>query len=889
LLFLEQRGDLRVYRLGRIRFARVASAVLTGRPRPWLGFVDGWDEHADRPALVTVREVVTYAELAARVAAEMELFGCARRLVLIELQNSVPAITSYLAALRAGHVVLVASDRGTRESLVERYDPDVVAGPHADDAWQVVERRAGTRHDLHSDLALLLSTSASTGSPKLVRLSYENLDSNAKSIGEYLNIEVTDRAMTSLPLSYCYGLSVLHSHLARGAAVIVTGLSVVDSDFWTLARSRGATAFAGVPYTFELLDRFGFADLELPSLRYITQAGGKLDAAVVERFAELGHRRGWGLVVMYGQTEATARMAYLPADRVLDAPQAVGVPIPGGRFTIDDEGELIYRGPNVMLGYARAPEDLALGRTIDHLCTGDIARHRPDGLYEIVGRRSRFLKLFGLRVDLDQLEQELRSDGIQALCTGDDTGLVVAVTKKAPELSAAICAKVGLPPSAVHTVALAELPRNVNGKPDYAAVVRSAIPSPDSATQGVVQVDGVHALYRKLLRADEIRATDTFVSLGGDSLTFVETSYQLERLLGTLPPDWHLMTVAQLEARPKGTPRGPFTWMESSVVLRAVAIVLICSNHYISTTLWGGAHILLAVAGFSFARFQVTAVTASGRVRPLVRSIVRIAVPAAIVIGIAYVLTDTYDIWNVLLVHTLVSQDYKSGWTPRWNYWFVEVLVAILVVWTALLLIPAVRRLERAKPFRFALAFLVIALAFRLEPLVAEVSMHDVHPLMVWLFALGWAAARATRNIQRLLLSAAAVCGVMLPGFSDGPNGRESLVVGGVLLLIWVTRVPMLVALQRLTGLLAGASLWIYLTNFPMYPVITWVEINLLGLPSAGAGQSGWPLAVHLAAYTAIALAVGVLAWKAYEHVVGRLTRLRTSNATVTASGEPLP
>lgn len=861
--------------------------MLTRRAR--LGFVDGWDEHADRPALVTDRELVTYAELAERVAAEMVLFGDARRLVLIELQNSVPAITSYLAALRAGHAVLIASDTGTRASLVERYDPDVVAGPDDDDAWQVAERRTGTRHDLHSDLALLLSTSGSTGSPKLVRLSYENLDSNAKSIGEYLNIEATDRAMTSLPLSYCYGLSVLHSHLARGAAVIVTGLSVVDSGFWTLARSREATAFAGVPYTFELLDRVGFADIELPSLRYITQAGGKLDVAVVERFAELGHRRGWGLVVMYGQTEATARMAYLPADRVLDAPQTVGVPIPGGRFTIDDEGELIYHGPNVMLGYALSPEDFALGRTIDYLCTGDLARRRPDGLYEIVGRRSRFLKLFGLRVDLDQLEHGLCSDGVQTLCTGDDTALVVAVAKNTPDPAEAICAKVGLPPSAVHTVVLDELPRNANGKPDYAAIVRSAIPSPDSATQGVLQADGVRALYRKLLRADEISATDTFVSLGGDSLTFVETSYQLERLLGTLPPDWHLMTVAQLEASPKGKPRGPITWMESSVVLRAVAIVLICLNHYGLATLYGGAHVLLAVAGFSFARFQVNAVTASGRVRPLVQSIARIAVPSVIVIGIVYVLTDDYyDIWNVLLVHTLVGQDYTSGWNPRWNYWFVEVLVVILVVWTALLLIPAVRRLERAQPFGFALAFLAITLVFRLEPMVAEVSMHDVLPLTAWLFALGWAAARATRAIQRLLLSAAAVCGVMLPGFSDGPNGRESIVIGGLLLLIWATRVPMLVALQRLTALLAGASLWIYLTHYPTYPLIAWVE-NLLGLPDADAGQSGWPLAVHRAAYVAIALAVGVLVWKAYEQAIVRLTRRRTSNATFGAPGGPLP
>ena len=293
--------------------------MLTPGPRPRLGFVEGWDGHADCPALITDGETITYGELAARVAAEMELVGFARRLVLIELQNTVSAIVSYLAALRAGHVVLIASDMGTRESLVEIYDPDVVVGPYADNVWRVVERRAGTRHELHPDLALLLSTSGSTGSPKLVRLSYENLDSNAKSIAEYLGIGSTDRAMTSLPLSYCYGLSVLHSHLTRGAAVIVTGLSVVDPGFWNLARAAQATAFAGVPYTSNCSTASVLPISTCPACVTSPESGGKLDADRVQRFAELGRRRGWDLVVMYGATEATARMAYLPVDRVLDA------------------------------------------------------------------------------------------------------------------------------------------------------------------------------------------------------------------------------------------------------------------------------------------------------------------------------------------------------------------------------------------------------------------------------------------------------------------------------------------------------------------------------------------------------------------------------------------
>ena len=417
---------------------------------------------------------------------------------------------------------------------------------------------------------------------------------------------------------------------------------------------------------------------------------------------------------MYGATEATARMAYLPVDRVLDAPQAVGVPIPGGRFTIDDDGELIYHGPNVMLGYAQSPKDFALGRTIDYLRTGDLARRRPDGLYEIVGRRSRFLKLFGLRVDLDQLEHRLRSDGIQALCTGDDTGLIVAVAKGAPDPAAVICARVGLPATAARTLVLDELPRNANGKPDYAAVQRSAGSPPEVAANPAMQADGVRALYREILNADEVSDTDTFVSLGGDSLSFVGTSQRLERQLGALPANWHLLTVAELEAGARNRPRGPFRWMETSVVLRALVIVLVCAQHIDLTTVYGGAHILLAVAGYSFARFQVNAVASSGRVRPLFQSIARIAFPSMVVIAIAYVVTREYAVWNILLIEDLFGPDVgPDGWDPAWDYWFIEVLVAILVVWAALLAIPAVRGLERARPFGFAVAFLGVFLVLR--------------------------------------------------------------------------------------------------------------------------------------------------------------------------------
>lgn len=354
-------------------------------------------------------ERITYAQLAARVEEYARQLGANRRLVALAARNDIDSLVAYLGALSAGCVVLLTAE--ITSELLDTYDPDVVI-----DAGPPDIRRARSAHRLHPELALLLSTSGSTGSPKLVRLSAANLMSNADAIAEYLAIDADDRAATTLPMFYCYGLSVVHSHLLRGASLLLTDRSVLDDEFWVQFRRYGATSFAAVPYTIDLLDRVGFAEMILPSLRYITQAGGRLAPERVRAYARLGKRAGWDFVVMYGQTEATARMAYLPPELAAEHPGCIGKPIPGGRFTLEpvpdtDDEELVYHGPNVMLGYADGPRDLARGRTVESLHTGDLARCTPEGLYQVVGRHSRFAKIFGLRIDLQRLESGLAAAG----------------------------------------------------------------------------------------------------------------------------------------------------------------------------------------------------------------------------------------------------------------------------------------------------------------------------------------------------------------------------------------------------------------------------------------------------------------------------------------------
>ena len=382
--------------------------------RPAPAFVTGLRHHGTRTALISGSEQLTYAELADRVDDAAAALAGPRRLVLVTASTTVAGLVGYLGALRAGHVALLApaGDPATVASLRRTWDPDVVLGSDA----TVIAARTGSRHELHEDLALLMATSGSTGSPRLVRLARESLDANAAAIADSLDVRPTDRAVTTLPLHYCYGLSVVHSNLLAGAAVLLTDASVTDAGFWSTVREHRATSLHGVPHTFALLERVGLAEMDLPHLRYVTQAGGRLEPAQVRRWASVGERRGWRLVVMYGQTEATARMAYLPPDLAATSPEAIGTAVPGGQLRIDDPdddgvGEIVYTGPNVMLGYAHTPADLALGRTVTELRTGDLGRRRADGLFQVTGRRSRFVKPFGVRVDLDATETLLAARG----------------------------------------------------------------------------------------------------------------------------------------------------------------------------------------------------------------------------------------------------------------------------------------------------------------------------------------------------------------------------------------------------------------------------------------------------------------------------------------------
>jgi long-chain acyl-CoA synthetase len=463
-----------------------------------MSFFDALASFAERPCLIDAKtqRVLSYAKLTKIADSLVEALPPKKQLVVIRTRNNLETIVGYLAFLRRNDAVMMLdASLGEEETkaIYERYRPNLIWEQESENQEALARFGANLLRSysqepvaMHPDLSLLLSTSGSTGTPKMVRLSRKNLLANTESILGYLPICPSDRAITNLPLHYSYGLSILHTHLATGAQIVVTDASVMSADFWDMMQSFEFSTLQGVPYHYEIFLRIGLMKKELPSLRYLTQAGGKLNAKLVERYVRWAQESGKEFYVMYGQTEATARMSYLPPQEALRKSGSIGKAIPNGKFELRDiksgelinkphcQGELIYYGPNVMLGYAQSKEDLKEpDKNQGVLHTGDLAYYDDEGFFYIVGRLKRFIKLFGNRVSLDDLEHQLKAKGFDVQCTGRGNLLMVATKEKEclEAIKREIIQSYGFHHSAVRVKYFPEYPTSKSGKIAYQKIM----------------------------------------------------------------------------------------------------------------------------------------------------------------------------------------------------------------------------------------------------------------------------------------------------------------------------------------------------------------------------------------------------------------------------------
>ncbi|WP_284163134.1 AMP-binding protein [Frigidibacter sp. SD6-1] len=791
---------------------------------------------------------VTYENLAARADLWQARYerragdiGC-RLLIGIEIAPDTEMIAAYLGALSGGHAVLLAApgEIGDGTALARAYRPNMVV--RLREGAITLDPGSDEPAHPHPDLRLLLSTSGSTGDPKLVRLSEENIDSNARAIADYLSLRPADRGLTTLPLHYSYGLSVLHSHLVAGASLRLDTAGASDPGFERLCREGGITNLAFVPHQLDLLEARGSDLSDLPGLRFVTQAGGRFAPEKVRAWAGAGRRAGWDFVVMYGQTEAAPRMAYLPPAEAIAAPDTIGRAIPGGRFRIEDEGgaeitgagrkgELVYQGPNVMMGYAERREALADGRTISDLRTGDIAEWNGDGLIRLVGRVKRFVKLYGLRLNLDQIDAMIDGAGLsgRAVGLGDRLAVMTDRPEEGDDIAALIAARCGLPLADIFVGSVQSLPRLGNGKTDYREIERLAAVAAEArpaATPAASRDASLAADYAAATRRRRIAPEDTFASLGGDSLAYLHLTLAIEDRLGHVPPDWDRMSVAELDrmalaraahGRPAPQPADP------AVITRLGAIACVILFHLNLWPIQGGTWLLILLAGYSLARFQSGAIS-RGAAADVLRNMLWPILPIYFAILLVYhQLRHDVPPEMYLLVANNLPHDPPPLIAP---YWFISLYAQIALFAAMLGLLPFVRRAITRDSFNFGLIAGFIATgASALMQLVllgcngtdCEAALRALPlnertlPLCLPFLFIGWAMQAARDDRQRLysvvlLVLALAVFPVRQPGFL-------TMMALGTALLCLPIAISLPARANRFLRRAASATLFVYLVH----------------------------------------------------------------------------
>lgn len=440
-----------------------------------------FDLNYDGVAVITKSRTYKYSELLS-----FPFEHTTKQLILILCHSNFETISQYVTAMNSPHAVMLLESSIHPEllhSIITNYEPKWIVGLEHCEGYRFnnnrLELEKEVNYEIHPDLALLLSTSGTTGSQKFVRLSYKNLHSNAKAIQEYLQIHPKERAILNLPLSYSYGMSIVNSHLLAHASIVLTEETVLQKSFWTFVKQVEATSLSGVPFTYQMLQRIGFTKMDLPALRTLTQAGGRLNEKLVQYFGQYALEQNKKFYVMYGQTEAAPRISYIPPENLLNKIGSIGIPIPGGALNIVDH-ELVYRGDNVMLGYAETRKDLSIGdQCLGVLHTGDIAEVDSDGYFTITGRMKRFIKLFGLRINLDDVEKKLEMNFSEPIaCVGTDEKMIIVVNStnenRVVEIQQKIEELYHLHKSSFK-VKFAQIPYLVNGKVNYAQLQKECL------------------------------------------------------------------------------------------------------------------------------------------------------------------------------------------------------------------------------------------------------------------------------------------------------------------------------------------------------------------------------------------------------------------------------
>ena len=414
-----------------------------------------------------------------------------RKLVLLIADNSLESIILYLSCIQNKIPIMLIDafiSRNALEDIISAYQPSCIWLPDTREAIHnysdsglfrryrlMVRDKNETTVQINPELALLLLTSGSTGGKKCVRISYRNIEANQNSIVKALEITREDVAMLMLPIYYSYGLSVVNSNLSAGATLLLPESKLLKKEYWEFFDRNKGTSICGVPYTYEILFKTRFMSVKLNHIRLITQAGGRLDEKWQRKLLQYSQDNQVNVAIMYGQTEATARMSTFFLNRFPEKINSVGKAIDGGEFRIEKPdrngiGEVVYLGENVSMGYADGALDLCLedenGR---RLYTGDLGYLDTEGFLYLKGRKKRIAKIHGDRVNLEELEQLLeQNSGVHVICIENTEKITVCILHQSDyEKVSSACDLLDFDSRLLNIKRVRNIPKNSCGKVLY--------------------------------------------------------------------------------------------------------------------------------------------------------------------------------------------------------------------------------------------------------------------------------------------------------------------------------------------------------------------------------------------------------------------------------------
>jgi long-chain acyl-CoA synthetase len=456
-------------------------------------------KYGERAALIS-REagIITYNDIAYQINILKKEIP-SRSFAILLCENSIAPIIYYIFSIKNNCTIMlvdIKTDLTQIKNLIKIYKPSFIVGP----TWWAKENNIPTNKFIYTllnysiyrmkynlfpktnnKLCLLMPTSGSMGSVKFARISKENITENTHSIIKYLKIASSERAITNMPFNYSYMLSIINTHIQTGASIFVTNETIIQKQFWNDFKSNNITSFNGVPYHYDILIKLGLNNIYNNNLKLFTQAGGKMKIQNQKLILNFCKTTKTKFISMYGQTEASPRISYLEPKYNFTKMGSIGKPIAKCKMWIEnfkgkkidkinEIGELVVKGKNVCMGYAKNINDLKKPDTNKGLLnTGDLAFMDKDGFFYLTGRKNRIIKIFGNRFSLDEIEDRMQKKGISIACKNinDKFYIYYENNHKKNDIIKKITQITKQNKIDFKLILLKRLPRKANGKIDY--------------------------------------------------------------------------------------------------------------------------------------------------------------------------------------------------------------------------------------------------------------------------------------------------------------------------------------------------------------------------------------------------------------------------------------